>query len=136
MRVRIWLQDRYDHVQPLTLHRKTFKTAGGLVGHLRSPIHGNKTYRCPSCLKIFKTLAGITSHAEARGSKCRIQDTVHYETFMDQLTAGIVDIERTRYQGGSIIYKTSEQVKQKLRGETIKEKNKYPMDNEDQETYW
>ncbi|KAM0253081.1 hypothetical protein ACHAQJ_007403 [Trichoderma viride] len=121
---------------PKRLCGKTFKTAGGLVGHLKSPIHGNKSYRCPSCLKIFKTLAGITSHAEAGGSKCRIQDTAHYETFMDQLTAGIVDIERTRYQGGSIIYKTSEQVKQKLRGETIKEKSKYLLDTEDQEVYW
>lgn len=56
---------------------------------------------------------------------------------MDQLTAGIVDIERTRFQGGSIIYKTSEQMKQKLRGEAIKEKNKYPMDTKDgKDSYW
>lgn len=121
----------------MKLRSKTFKTAGGLVGHLKSPVHGNRKYRCPSCLRIFKTLTGITSHAEAKGSKCHIQDTAHYETFMDQLTAGIVDIERTRHQGGSIIYTTSEQMKQKLRGETIKEKIKYPMDAEDgKDTYW
>lgn len=121
----------------MAFRRKTFKTAGGLVGHLKSPVHGNRKYRCPNCLKIFKTLTGITSHAETKSSKCRIQDTVHYETFMDQLTAGMVDIERTRYQGGSIIYKTSEQMKQKLRGETTKEKNKYPMDTKDgKDTYW
>lgn len=56
---------------------------------------------------------------------------------MDQLTAGMVDIERTRFQGGSIIYKTSEQMKQKLRGKPIEEKNKYPMDAEDGNgSYW
>jgi general transcription factor 3C polypeptide 5 (transcription factor C subunit 1) len=121
----------------MTLHRKTFKTAGGLIGHLKSPFHGNRKYRCPSCLKIFKTLTGITSHAEAKSSKCQIQDTAQYETFMDQLTAGMVDIERTRFQGGSIIYKTSEQMKQKLRGKPSKEKNKYPMDTKDgKDSYW
>ncbi|KAL7945417.1 putative C2H2 finger domain protein [Trichoderma barbatum] len=121
---------------PRRLCGKVFKTARGLVGHLRSPVHGNKTYRCPCCLRIFKTLAGIASHAEARGSKCGIQDTVHYETFMDQLTAGIVDIERTRYQDGSVIFKTSEQVKQKLRGETTENKVKYPVNTDPQMVYW
>ncbi|EHK25977.1 uncharacterized protein TRIVIDRAFT_73413 [Trichoderma virens Gv29-8] len=121
---------------PKRLCGKTFKTARGLVGHLRSPAHGNKTYRCPYCLKIFKTLAGITSHAETRGSKCRLQDTAHYETFMDQLTAGIVDIERTRYQDGSIIFKTSEQAKQKLRGEATEKKMKYPINKEPEAIFW
>ncbi|PNP53514.1 hypothetical protein THARTR1_06208 [Trichoderma harzianum] len=117
---------------------KTFKTAKALIGHLRSPVHGNKTYRCPCCLKIFKTLAGITSHAETRGSRCRIQDTVHYEIFMGQLTAGIVDIERTRYQDGSIIFKTSEQAKQRLRGEVNKNKNKTkdPIITDPEKVYW
>ncbi|KAH6611433.1 hypothetical protein Trco_001453, partial [Trichoderma cornu-damae] len=120
---------------PKSLCRKTFKTAGGLISHLRSPVHGNTTYRCPCCLKVFKTLTGVTSHTEARGSKCRIQDTAHYETFMDQLTAGIVDIERTRYQDGSILFKTSEQAKQRLRGGAIKEKMKYPIDSEPRKVY-
>ncbi|KAL6902451.1 putative C2H2 finger domain protein [Trichoderma evansii] len=122
---------------PKRLCGKTFKTAGGLIGHLKSPFHGNRKYRCPSCLKIFKSLTGITSHAEAKGSKCPIQDTAQYETFMDQLTAGIVDIKRTRYQGGSIIYKTSEQMKQKLRGKPMKEKNKNPVVTiDDKDDYW
>ncbi|KAL6830976.1 RNA polymerase III transcription factor IIIC subunit domain-containing protein [Trichoderma sp. SZMC 28015] len=116
--------------------RKVFKTAKALIGHLRSPAHGNKTYRCPCCLKMFKTLAGITSHAETRGSKCRIQDTVHYEIFMGQLTAGIVDIERTRYQDGSIIFKTSEQAKQRLRGEVKENKSKDPIDVGPEKVYW
>ncbi|KAL7937282.1 putative C2H2 finger domain protein [Trichoderma chlorosporum] len=121
---------------PKQLCGKTFKSARGLIGHLRSPAHGNKTYRCPCCLKMFKTLAGITSHAETRGSKCRIQDTVHYETFMDQLTAGIVDIERITYQDGTIIFKTSEQVKQRLRGERTENKVKYPINPDPEEVYW
>ncbi|UKZ72744.1 hypothetical protein TrVFT333_000378 [Trichoderma virens FT-333] len=79
---------------------------------------------------------GITSHAETRGSKCRLQDTAHYETFMDQLTAGIVDIERTRYQDGSIIFKTSEQAKQKLRGEATEKKMKYPINKEPEAIFW
>jgi general transcription factor 3C polypeptide 5 (transcription factor C subunit 1) len=121
----------------MTLLRKTFKKAGGLIGHLKSPAHGNRKYRCPSCLRIFKSLTGITSHAEAKSSKCHLQDTAQYETFMDQLTAGMVDVERTRFQGGSIVYKTSEKMKQKLRGENTKEKKKDPMETEEgKEFYW
>ncbi|KAL6876041.1 RNA polymerase III transcription factor IIIC subunit domain-containing protein [Trichoderma longibrachiatum] len=126
--------DKYNC--PKRLCGKTFKSAKGLVGHLRSPVHGNKSYRCPYCLRIFKTLAGIASHAESRSSRCRIQDTEHYETFMDQLTAGLVDVERTRYQDGSIIFKTSEQVKQKLRGETTVDKTKYPVTTVPDDVYW
>ncbi|KAL7811733.1 RNA polymerase III transcription factor IIIC subunit domain-containing protein [Trichoderma aethiopicum] len=126
--------DKYNC--PKRLCGKTFKSAKGLVGHLRSPVHGNKSYRCPYCLRIFKTLAGIASHAESRSSRCRIQDTEHYETFMDQLTAGLVDVERTRYQDGSIIFKTSEQVKQKLRGEATVDKTKYPVSTVPDDVYW
>ena len=55
---------------------------------------------------------------------------------MDQLTAGLVDVERTRYQDGSIIFKTSEQVKQKLRGEATVNKTKYPVSAVSDEVYW
>lgn len=71
---------------------KVFKTSGRLVGHLRSPAHGDKTYRCPYCLKMFKTLTAITSHAESSSMNCRIRETDGYNAFLDQLTAGMVDV--------------------------------------------
>jgi general transcription factor 3C polypeptide 5 (transcription factor C subunit 1) len=55
---------------------------------------------------------------------------------MDQLTAGLVDVERTRYQDGSVIFKTSEQVKQKLRGEATVNKTKYPVSTVPDDVYW
>lgn len=55
---------------------------------------------------------------------------------MDQLTAGIVDVERTRYQDGSILYKTSEQAKQRIRGAIAEKKTKYLAGADKPESWW
>ncbi|KAK2608727.1 hypothetical protein QQS21_002716 [Conoideocrella luteorostrata] len=88
---------------------KVFKTRGGLIGHLRSPAHGDITYRCPCCLKIFKSLTAITSHAESSSVHCRIREMDGYEAYLDQLTAGIVSIEN-RNKDGTWKYSTTKSI--------------------------
>ncbi|KAM4066484.1 palmitoyltransferase PFA3 [Hirsutella rhossiliensis] len=85
---------------------KAFKTAGGLISHLRSTAHGNRTYQCPYCLRKFKSLAAIVSHAEQSNVHCRIRESDNYDAFIHQLTAGIVDVDMKRHDDGTIKYET------------------------------
>ncbi|KAK5993942.1 hypothetical protein PT974_07380 [Cladobotryum mycophilum] len=101
---------------PRTRCLKTFKTAKALVGHLRGPAHGDKTYRCPHCFKEFKSLTAITQHAESNGNRCRIRDTENYNAYLDQLTGGIIDVQPSRHADGTVAYRTSDKAKELFNG--------------------
>ncbi|GAB0142289.1 hypothetical protein EsHS_00002845 [Epichloe bromicola] len=92
---------------------KVFKTSGRLAGHLRSPAHGDKTYRCPYCFRMFKTLTAITSHAESSSMNCRIRETDGYSAFLDQLTAGMIDVGRQN-EDGTLQYTTAKSARASL----------------------
>lgn len=62
-----WNGEAYECV----LCYRTFPALPALNAHLRSPVHDESIYRCPSqyqgCDKPFKTLSGILSHIERGG---------------------------------------------------------------------
>ncbi|KAG5982868.1 hypothetical protein E4U55_001199 [Claviceps digitariae] len=84
---------------------KVFKTSGQLIAHLRSPAHGNQSFRCPYCLKMFKSLTAISSHVESSSVNCRIREADGYNAYLNQLTAGMVDIGRQN-EDGTLQYTT------------------------------
>ncbi|KAM3458944.1 hypothetical protein MY3296_000091 [Beauveria thailandica] len=71
---------------------KYFDNKAMIIGHLNSPAHGDKSYQCPKCSRIFKSVEAITYHAESPGY-CRIRETDQYGAFLDQLTGGIVQAD-------------------------------------------
>ncbi|KID79409.1 uncharacterized protein G6M90_00g019960 [Metarhizium brunneum] len=105
-----------QYICPKVRCGKCFKRQGQLVSHLRSPAHGNRTYRCPYCQKVFKTLTAITSHVESSSVKCQIREADNYEAYLDQLTAGIIDVEERRNEDGTLQYKTAESARAAFRG--------------------
>lgn len=64
-------------------------------------------------MKIFRSITAIAQHTESSAAKCRMRDTSGYESYLDQLTAGIVDVEEERNEDGTLKFKTSEET-QKL----------------------
>lgn len=88
--------------------RKSFKKAGGLIGHLRSPFHGDKTYTCPSCFKKFKSLTAVAAHTESASQRCHIRFANGYTAYMDQLSGGIVDVDHELHHDGTVKYHTSD----------------------------
>ncbi|KAH7165741.1 putative C2H2 finger domain protein [Dactylonectria macrodidyma] len=94
---------------------KTFKKAGGLIGHLRSPAHSSAKYRCPYCLNTFGSLTAMTQHAESSGVRCRIRESDDYNSYLDQLTSGIVDISPTRNEDGTVKYETTDVAREAFR---------------------
>ncbi|KAF4951798.1 hypothetical protein FSARC_12811 [Fusarium sarcochroum] len=89
---------------PIAACGKTFKSGTGLLSHLKSEAHSETKYRCPYCLNTFGSLASITQHAESNGVKCRLRDTDTFKAYMDQLTAGMVDVAIDRHDDGTIKY--------------------------------
>jgi len=53
-----------------------------IEAHLYS-FHLRSNYRCPSCLKIFKSATGFVAHSES-STKCRIKDSKHYKQVSDR----------------------------------------------------
>ncbi|KAH7151992.1 putative C2H2 finger domain protein [Dactylonectria estremocensis] len=99
---------------------KTFKKAGGLIGHLRSPAHSSTKYRCPYCLNTFSSLSAVTQHAESNGVRCHIRDSDNYNSYLDQLTSGIVDVSPTRNEDGTVKYETTDASREAFRpGSTV-----------------
>jgi len=65
----------------------------GLLLHLKSPLHSKEQMLCPSCLNYFPGVTALTQHVESQGSRCRVRDSDQYRTFVDQLTAGLSDVD-------------------------------------------
>lgn len=87
--------------------RKSFKKTQWLINHLNSPAHRSTTYRCPGCNRLFKSLTAIASHAESASTRCRISASKAYPAFMDQLTAGIVQVNTNVHGDGTQSYSVS-----------------------------
>ncbi|KAJ3509328.1 hypothetical protein NM208_g15683 [Fusarium decemcellulare] len=123
---------------PVTGCGKTFKASNGLVAHLKSTAHSGTKYRCPYCLRTFNSLVAITQHAESNGSRCKIRETDAYTPYLDQLTAGMVDIAIDNNDDGTVKYQISKTFR---RGEALdppkvnpKEKGEDPW--EGKELHW
>lgn len=89
--------------------RKYFDNKFGILKHLQSPAHGDKSYQCPRCSRIFKSVESITFHAESPGH-CRIRETEQYGAFLDQITGGIVQVD---------INSTNDNVKYNVKGDAL-----------------
>lgn len=67
----------------------------GITGHLASDVHRRPLarFQCPHCLRNFASTAALTAHSESQGRRCEIRNTAEFRPFLDQLTAGIADVE-------------------------------------------
>ncbi len=74
--------------------------------HLGSPAHDHIKYHCPHCLRAFDSATGLAQHAESQSVRCRIRETDQYGQFVDQLTAGMADVQG-RHDDNTIRYVSS-----------------------------
>jgi hypothetical protein len=61
--------------------------------HLKSRAHNSTRYQCPGCFRWFFSISALTNHAESSIVRCGIRNSVNFRHFLDQLTAGIVDVD-------------------------------------------
>src|SRR3569833_60359 len=54
-------------------------------------------------MRFFSTATGLTSHAENSTARRRIRDSDNYRQFIDQLTAGLTDVDG-RHTDDSVRY--------------------------------
>lgn len=104
---RYWCKYSDQYMCPKTRCGKGFKKYPGLIGHLRGPAHKDKKYTCPSCHKDFATLEAVSAHSESASQRCHIRYTDGYHAYLDQLTAGFVDVSFNDHADGTHRYETS-----------------------------
>lgn len=93
------LIDRY--CCPMPECEETYEAVSDLDGHLQMA-HLRRNYRCPLCLKIFKTAHALVSHSEG-GGRCRVKDSKMYDKLLDEISGGYLEVEHLRTQK---VYKT------------------------------
>jgi palmitoyltransferase len=61
--------------------------------------------QCPSCLGWFTDLTALVQHAEAPGRRCYARLSDNYRQFIDQLTAGVIDLDFEHpHEDGTVKY--------------------------------
>lgn len=66
-----------------------FPTALTVEEHIRKE-HQITKVRCPGCLKLFKTHAGLTAHCESLNSRCKVHLSRQYPLFLDRISGGFL----------------------------------------------
>lgn len=65
--------------------------------------HRPDVFRCPSCLREYKSLQALVQHCEAPSHKCQIRKARAYNQFMDFITGGFIDASR-KNERGEVLY--------------------------------
>jgi general transcription factor 3C polypeptide 5 (transcription factor C subunit 1) len=64
---------------------------------------------------LFKSLSAIAAHAETATVRCRVSASKEFPAFMDQLTAGMVQVNKSVHGDGTQSYSVDGTVFQKWR---------------------
>ncbi|CAK7563083.1 MAG: hypothetical protein SEPTF4163_000940 [Sporothrix epigloea] len=73
---------------------KVFKTAQGLIGHLRNDtVHSTLRVQCPSCFGFFTSVNALMQHCESQSSRCQFRESDDYLPFLNILTAGVAEVQ-------------------------------------------
>ena len=80
-----------------------YNDVSDLDGHLQTA-HLRRDFRCPLCLKIYKSAHALVSHAESGGS-CKVKDSKKFGDLLAEISGGYLDVEFLKtqkvYQTGS-----------------------------------
>ena len=72
----------------------TYDEAADLIGHLENA-HLKTSFRCPLCLKIFKSAHALVSHSESMG-KCKVKNSSMYDRLLDEISGGFLTADHFR----------------------------------------
>ncbi|KAJ9665292.1 hypothetical protein H2201_004584 [Coniosporium apollinis] len=62
-----------------------------LESHIKT-FHRPSQLRCPSCLKLFKSITALVSHCEAANSRCSIQRSERFGQAIDEFSGGFLGV--------------------------------------------
>ncbi|KAK3940720.1 hypothetical protein QBC46DRAFT_260245 [Diplogelasinospora grovesii] len=101
-----WVPYLRKYKCPHTRCPKSFGSSSAICQHLESELHNTKiTVQCPQCMKWFDGMAALAQHTESEATKCFMRHTEGYRPFIDQLTAGVVDVvDDDKNDDGSLKY--------------------------------
>ncbi|EDN09328.1 predicted protein [Histoplasma mississippiense (nom. inval.)] len=84
---------------------KVFDSEKGFESHIKSGIHMGGVFRCPGCLRMFKTSTALTAHCESATVRCKVNKDENYARIMDEISAGLIE-PAGENEDGSIRYRT------------------------------
>ncbi|OJD14207.1 hypothetical protein AJ78_05421 [Emergomyces pasteurianus Ep9510] len=84
---------------------KVFDSEKEFDGHIKSGIHMGGVFRCPGCLRMFKTSTALTAHCESATVRCKVNKDENYARVMDEISAGLIEPDGEN-EDGSIRYRT------------------------------
>ncbi|KLJ11852.1 hypothetical protein EMPG_12999 [Blastomyces silverae] len=84
---------------------KLFDSEKDFEGHIKSGIHMGGVFRCPGCLRMFKTSAALTAHCESATVRCKVNKDENYARILDEVSAGLIE-PAGENEDGSIRYRT------------------------------
>ena len=68
--------------------------------------HVPSVYRCPSCLREYRSLQALVQHCESPSHRCQIRKTRGFNAFMDHITGGFISAGK-RDERGEVVYEAA-----------------------------
>ncbi|KAK2808018.1 hypothetical protein FQN50_005100 [Emmonsiellopsis sp. PD_5] len=85
---------------------ESFQTQKEFESHLLSGVHSGGIFRCPGCLRLFKTNTALIAHCESASVRCKVSLNPRYAEIMDEISGGLLETSGV-CEDGSIRYRAS-----------------------------
>ena len=79
----------------------SYDVPSDIAGHLQYT-HVKTSYRCPLCLKLFKSAHALVSHSES-SNKCKVRNSTMYHKLLNEITGGYLEAKHVKQPK---VYKT------------------------------
>ncbi|KAI5310437.1 hypothetical protein KEM55_007161 [Ascosphaera atra] len=86
---------------------KSFRDLKAFEAHIRGPEHSSGNFRCPGCLRLFKSITALIAHCESASVRCSVNKSQNFSRIMADISAGLLDTDGFNADG-SVRYKAKE----------------------------
>ncbi|KAK2785194.1 hypothetical protein FQN51_003937 [Onygenales sp. PD_10] len=88
---------------------ESYQTQKEFESHLLSGVHNGGIFRCPGCLRLFKTNTALIAHCESASVRCKVSLNPRYAEIMDEISGGLLETSGV-CEDGSIKYRAAPKV--------------------------
>ncbi|KAE8441598.1 hypothetical protein EG329_004647 [Mollisiaceae sp. DMI_Dod_QoI] len=114
---------------------KSMNNRPAFIQHLKSTAHRIDKLQCTKCLRYYASATALTQHMESQGVRCKVRESVSYNTVVDEVTGGVA-LASGRHRDNTVKYVVNNGIIDAAGGVVAANKAAHDAKNGNFNNYW